>query len=103
MLEKAEKLLIDNQDKNDNQQKNSLDYVSFLLGACHYNYRLYDLSLPYFLKAYDGYKNWGDIHYYIGICYLKKKDPEKDRAVEYFKKAAILGYKLPSEVQDLMN
>ncbi len=103
VMEKAEKLLLDSPEKKESKQNDLVNYVSYLLGACHYNYRFYDLALPYMLQAYDSYKNRGDIHYYIGVCYFKKSSPERERAVDYFKKAAILGYKLPPEIEGLVN
>ncbi len=102
-LEKVENLLTDQQTNSNNRINELLNYTLYLLGAGYYNLHFYDQALPYFLRAYEYYKSWSDLNYYIGICYLNKFVPENNQAIEYFKRAEILGEKLPQEIVDLIN
>lgn len=102
-LEKAENLLTDQQTNSNNQNNKSLNYTLYLSGASYYNLHFYDPALSYFQQAYEYYKSWGDLNYYIGVCFLKKSVPENNKAIEFFKRAEILGVKLPPEIIDLIH
>jgi tetratricopeptide (TPR) repeat protein len=90
-LEKAKKIYNDKNYKLGNE-------VTYLSGIIDCGTNQYDKSIVSLESVYELYKDQQSINYYLGLAYILKEQPDKDKARKYLKKAKKKGAIISDEI-----
>jgi tetratricopeptide (TPR) repeat protein len=72
--------------------------VYFTQGLIYYGKGDIEASKKLLVRQYDNFSNLPQMNYYLGLCYLKGNNPDKELAQKFIKKAQSNGYAIEKEV-----
>lgn len=82
---------------NDKNQKLGNE-ITYLTGVIDCGTNQFDNSIIALESVYDLYKDQQSINYYLGLAYISKSQPDKDKAKKYLKKAKKKGAVISDEI-----
>ncbi len=99
-FDEAERLIVKYRENIINDDKS--EYLTLLTAELYFLKLDFETALRFFNQCYYFYNKNNWVNYATGLCYLKKSEPEYEKAYYFFDESIKGGAKLSDEIMDFM-